>query len=88
MLAVRLSEARKFASDPGRCSHSRPSGIFGSERGVARIEVDGQPLSDNQSQIPLSDDGVTHQVRVVLGEPMRTAADVLAATSSAASGQK
>jgi len=62
-----------------------PQGV---SRGVALIELDGQPLSGNPSQVPLADDGVTHQVRVVLGVPMRSMADALAATSSVAGGQK
>jgi cyclic beta-1,2-glucan synthetase len=36
-------------------------------RGVASIELDGQALAETGS-IPLTDDGVTHQVRLVLGE--------------------
>ena len=36
-------------------------------RGVASIELDGQALTDTGS-IPLADDGVTHHVRLVLGE--------------------
>ena len=36
-------------------------------RGVASIELDGQALTDTAS-IPLADDGVTHHVRLVLGE--------------------
>ncbi len=36
-------------------------------RGVVSVEIDGEPLSGNPAEIPLSDDGVTHQVRVVLG---------------------
>ncbi|MEY2415411.1 MAG: cyclic beta,2-glucan synthetase, partial [Ilumatobacteraceae bacterium] len=36
-------------------------------RGVATIELDGRTLAETGS-IPLADDGVTHQVRLVLGE--------------------
>jgi cyclic beta-1,2-glucan synthetase len=36
-------------------------------RGVASIELDGKALAETGS-IPLADDGVTHQVRLVLGE--------------------
>ncbi len=37
----------------------------GLERGVAKIEVDGKPI--RTSEIPLKDDGVTHQVIVTMG---------------------
>ena len=40
-----------------------PSGV---SRGVASISVDSKMLVDRAS-IPLADDGVTHQVRIVLG---------------------
>ena len=36
-------------------------------RGVTRLELDGKALPDASRQIPLTDDGVTHRVRVVLG---------------------
>jgi cyclic beta-1,2-glucan synthetase len=36
-------------------------------RGVATIELDGHALAETGS-IPLTDDGVTHHVRLVLGE--------------------
>jgi|HubBroStandDraft_1064217.scaffolds.fasta_scaffold00025_35 cyclic beta-1,2-glucan synthetase len=36
-------------------------------RGVVRAELDGEPLPGNQARVPLADDGVVHQVRVVLG---------------------
>ena len=39
----------------------------GVSRGVARVELDGELLQGNPVLIPLSDDGATHQVRVVLG---------------------
>jgi hypothetical protein len=35
-------------------------------RGVASVELDGATQSDNS--VPLTDDGQTHIVRVVLGE--------------------
>jgi cellobiose phosphorylase len=35
-------------------------------RGVAAVELDGQVLTEDE--IPLSEDGQTHNVRVVLGE--------------------
>jgi cyclic beta-1,2-glucan glucanotransferase len=41
-----------------------PQGVT---RGVARTELDGTALAGSQARIPLSDDGATHRVRVVLG---------------------
>jgi cyclic beta-1,2-glucan synthetase len=41
-----------------------PEGV---SRGVAAAELDGQPLTDCGA-IPLADDGLTHGVRIVLGE--------------------
>ncbi|HEV2883412.1 MAG TPA: glucoamylase family protein [Pyrinomonadaceae bacterium] len=35
-------------------------------RGVASVELDGQPVADGE--IPVADDGQTHNVRVVMGE--------------------
>jgi cyclic beta-1,2-glucan synthetase len=40
-----------------------PHGI---SRGVARIELDGKLIRGNPALIPLSDDGATHTVRVIL----------------------
>jgi cyclic beta-1,2-glucan synthetase len=42
--------------NPDRVSH-----------GVSRVVIDGEPLQPGQVQIDLSDDGVTHRVRVILG---------------------
>jgi cyclic beta-1,2-glucan synthetase len=36
-------------------------------RGVASLELDGEPLSAESARIPLADDGSTHRVRIVLG---------------------
>jgi hypothetical protein len=41
-----------------------PHGI---NSGIARAELDGVALPENQAQIPLTDDGATHSVRIVLG---------------------
>jgi cyclic beta-1,2-glucan synthetase len=41
-----------------------PSGVM---RGVARTELDGQLLTDS-ANIPLADDGLRHQIFIVLGE--------------------
>jgi cyclic beta-1,2-glucan synthetase len=41
----------------------------GVSRGVVSTELDGQPLANDHAGIPLADDGATHQVRIVLGEP-------------------
>jgi cyclic beta-1,2-glucan synthetase len=45
-------------------SVENPGGV---SHGIARAELDGAALPDNQARIPLADDGVTHRVRVVLG---------------------
>ena len=42
-----------------------PSGV---SRGVASVSLDGKMLTVRQS-IPIADDGATHQVVVVLGQP-------------------
>jgi cyclic beta-1,2-glucan synthetase len=36
-------------------------------RGVTYVEFDGEALAESSPQIPLTDDGLTHRVRVVLG---------------------
>ena len=36
-------------------------------RGVTFVELDGDTLPEGSPQIPLTDDGLTHRVRVVLG---------------------
>jgi cyclic beta-1,2-glucan synthetase len=41
-----------------------PAGVC---RGIARLELDGQALSDGSTDVPLIDDCVTHHVRVTLG---------------------
>ena len=41
-----------------------PNGVT---RGIATIEVDGNPLSGAPGSVPLISDGATHRVRVVLG---------------------
>jgi cyclic beta-1,2-glucan synthetase len=41
-----------------------PHGIH---RGVARVELDAEPIADGAACIRLADDGRTHRVRVVLG---------------------
>ncbi|MDP8984849.1 MAG: glycosyl transferase [Pseudomonadota bacterium] len=41
----------------------------GVSRGIAHIEVDGKQLATDEAHVVLADDGCTHQVRVVLGEP-------------------
>jgi cyclic beta-1,2-glucan synthetase len=41
----------------------------GVSRGVVSTELDGQPLANDHAGIPLADDGATHHVRIVLGEP-------------------
>jgi cyclic beta-1,2-glucan synthetase len=39
----------------------------GVSRGVTRVEIDGELLAGTGAPIPLSDDGATHRVRVILG---------------------
>jgi cyclic beta-1,2-glucan synthetase len=39
----------------------------GVSRGILRAELDGVVLSGNQARIPLTDDGATHHVQIVLG---------------------
>jgi hypothetical protein len=39
----------------------------GLTRGVCSMEVDGTPLPSGRASLPLTDDGATHRVRVVLG---------------------
>jgi cyclic beta-1,2-glucan synthetase len=41
-----------------------PHGI---SSGIARAELDGVALPENPARIPLTDDGATHRVRIVLG---------------------
>ena len=41
-----------------------PNGVT---RGISRIEVDGSPLAGPGGSVPLTSDGDTHRVRVVLG---------------------
>ena len=45
-----------------------PQGV---SRGVSRIELDGKLLQGNPALIPLSDDGTTHLVRVILDDSGR-----------------
>jgi cyclic beta-1,2-glucan synthetase len=41
----------------------------GVTRGVAHLELDGNKLPAGEIHVVLADDGRTHQVRVILGEP-------------------
>jgi len=41
----------------------------GVTRGIAEVEVDGSPRAPGSAGIALTDDGGTHRVRIVLGEP-------------------
>ena len=43
-----------------------PQGV---SRGVASASLDGRTLTGSGATIPLADDGATHSVRVVLGQP-------------------
>ncbi len=38
-------------------------------RGIAHLELDGNELPPGENHVVLADDGCTHQVRVILGEP-------------------
>jgi cyclic beta-1,2-glucan synthetase len=40
---------------------------YGVTRGVSRVEVDGEPVEGGAREIPLSNDGKTHRIVVVLG---------------------
>ena len=60
----------------------------GVSRGVARVELDGQPLAGNLGLIPLADDGAAHRVRVVLGLPMLASSEGPEATAAPARGEK
>jgi len=42
-----------------------PQGV---NRGVSRVELDGRALPGGPARVPLADDGLAHQVRVVLGQ--------------------
>jgi cyclic beta-1,2-glucan synthetase len=50
-------------------------------RGVAEADLDGLPV--DAAAIPLTDDGRTHVVRVVLGASLRAASPVGRATTTA-----
>jgi cyclic beta-1,2-glucan synthetase len=39
----------------------------GVTRGISRVEADGTLLASGGASLPLTDDGATHRVRVVLG---------------------
>jgi hypothetical protein len=39
----------------------------GAMRGVARLELDGQPIDPPATGVPLADDGREHRVLAVLG---------------------
>jgi cyclic beta-1,2-glucan synthetase len=46
----------------------------GAERGIARADLDGQPLASGPLDIGLVDDGGIHRLRVTLGTPQSSAA--------------
>jgi cyclic beta-1,2-glucan synthetase len=54
----------RYRSSRYEIAVENPRGV---SRGVAATELDGAALPLNAMQIPLSDDGATHRVRVVLG---------------------
>jgi cyclic beta-1,2-glucan synthetase len=47
-----------------RIAVENPMGVA---RGVASIELDGSPIADIATGVPLPDDGADHDIRVVLG---------------------
>jgi cyclic beta-1,2-glucan synthetase len=55
----------KHASARYEIAVENPNGV---SRGVASTTVDGVPLPDGESRIPLRDDGAIHRVRIVLGD--------------------
>jgi cyclic beta-1,2-glucan synthetase len=54
----------KYRSARYEISVENPRGV---SRGVTYLELDGAALRDISRHIPLTDDGTTHRVRVVLG---------------------
>ena len=54
----------RHASADYEIAVENPNGV---SRGVVSTVVDGKPLSEGTSLIPLQDDGATHRVRIVLG---------------------
>jgi cyclic beta-1,2-glucan synthetase len=53
----------RYLSTAYKISVENPAGV---SRGVVSIEMDGKPLATSPN-IPLTDDGRNHQVRIVLG---------------------
>ena len=39
----------------------------GVSRGLVNLQLDGETLPAQQGRVPLVDDGMTHQVRAILG---------------------
>jgi len=60
----RFEIAFRHASARYEIAVENPNGV---SRGVVSTVVDGKPLSEGTSLIPLQDDGATHRVRIVLG---------------------
>ncbi len=56
----------RYHSSRYRIVVENPQGVTG---GVASASLDGRSLTGHGARIPLVDDGATHAVRVVLGEP-------------------
>jgi cyclic beta-1,2-glucan synthetase len=54
----------RYRSARYKLAVENPRGV---SRGVSRVEVDGTPLASGGSPLQLTDDGATHNVRVVLG---------------------
>jgi len=54
----------RYGSTRYEISVENPRGV---SRGVSGVELDGKPLAQRSAQIALTDDSVTHRVRIVLG---------------------
>ena len=54
----------RYRSSRYEISIQNPRGVC---RGIADLQLDGQPIHDAQGRVPLVNDGATHHVQVVLG---------------------
>ncbi|OGA22253.1 MAG: glycosyl transferase [Betaproteobacteria bacterium RIFCSPLOWO2_02_FULL_67_26] len=60
----RFEIAYKYRSARYEIAVENPRGV---NRGVSYAELDGKPLAGGPARVPLVDDGLAHQVRVILG---------------------
>ncbi len=54
----------RYGSTRYEIAVENPHGVC---RGITHVELDGQPLSEGPTRVPLRDDGTTHRIRAVLG---------------------